>query len=304
MYTLRAATSSDCGRAFSIWKSAVIATHHFISREDFATIEKMVEDEFLPNADLTVAVDLHNWPHGFIAARNHHIDALFVHADSHGKGIGKMLLRNFLTGLDVASVDVNEQNQPALDFYQRQGFAVTGRSEVDNAGRPYPLLHLAWHRDAPPQIRRYQPDDLDCVIEVFLRAIRETASRDYTADQVEAWTRIDRDVWSAKRLSRPTWVAECDRQVAGFIDLEPDGHLDMMYVHPKHSRRGVASLLLRAVEVHARSVDIIRLFSEVSLTARPFFERQGFDIVEPERVYRNGQYFDRFKMIKDLRDEH
>ena len=30
----------------------------------------------------------------------------------------------------------------ALKFYQACGFEVIGRSPVDSAGRPYPLLHL------------------------------------------------------------------------------------------------------------------------------------------------------------------
>lgn len=41
-----------------------------------------------------------------------------------------------------AAVDVDEQNTQAVGAYQRMGFAVSGRSSVDDAGRPYPLLHM------------------------------------------------------------------------------------------------------------------------------------------------------------------
>ncbi|MBD5359047.1 MAG: GNAT family N-acetyltransferase, partial [Bacteroides sp.] len=40
-------------------------------------------------------------------------------------------------------VDVNEQNISALNFYLAKGFKVTGRDETDEAGRPYPILHLS-----------------------------------------------------------------------------------------------------------------------------------------------------------------
>ena len=40
------------------------------------------------------------------------------------------------------SVDVNEQNPQAVGFYLRMGFAVVGRSETDDADRPFPILHL------------------------------------------------------------------------------------------------------------------------------------------------------------------
>ena len=42
----------------------------------------------------------------------------------------------------VTEVDVNEQNASAVDFYTRRGFAVVGRRDSDDEGRPYPLLHL------------------------------------------------------------------------------------------------------------------------------------------------------------------
>jgi putative acetyltransferase len=149
-------------------------------------------------------------------------------------------------------------------------------------------------------VRPYAPEDLDAVIEVFLRSVRETASANYNPDQIAAWAQADREVWSKRRSSRPTWIAEAEGQVAGFTDLENDGHLDMMYVHPELSGRGVARALLLAAEQYARRRSLVRMYSEVSLTARPFFQRNGFYVVEPERVFRNGQWFDRFKMEKAL----
>ncbi|MBY4897047.1 GNAT family N-acetyltransferase [Cupriavidus sp. AU9028] len=149
-------------------------------------------------------------------------------------------------------------------------------------------------------IRPYRPDDLDAVIELFLLAIRETASRDYSPAQVAAWAQADRDIWKARRSSKPTWVAEVDQTVAGLTDLEADGHIDMMYVHPRFGGRGVGKALLSAAQSRALEEGIGRLYSEVSITARPFFERMGFTVVEPETVLRNGQVFTRFKMEKTL----
>ncbi|WP_369803267.1 hypothetical protein [Mycobacterium sp. E2699] len=40
-------------------------------------------------------------------------------------------------------MDVNEQNCQVVDFYSRRGFVVVGRSELDDAGGPYPLLHMS-----------------------------------------------------------------------------------------------------------------------------------------------------------------
>lgn len=93
-------------------------------------------------------------------------------------------------------------------------------------------------RRADISIRSYQSQDLDAVIAIFLGAIREVAAKDYDSAQIDAWAQVDRDAWSRRRLSRPTWVALIGEAVVGFTDLEPDGHLDMMFVHPAHQGVG------------------------------------------------------------------
>ncbi len=47
-----------------------------------------------------------------------------------------------LVSTGPSRVDVNEQNEQALGFYQHLGFSVIGRSPLDGQGKPYPLLHM------------------------------------------------------------------------------------------------------------------------------------------------------------------
>ena len=149
-------------------------------------------------------------------------------------------------------------------------------------------------------IRSYRPDDLDAVIGIFLAAIRETAAKDYHQAQIEAWAQADRDRWAERRLSRPTWVAMVAENPVGFTDLERDGHLDMMFVHPAHQRAGVATVLLERVEAAAQEQGLSRLFTEASITARPFFERRGFRLLAAQVVSIRGQTLANFRMEKLL----
>ena len=149
-------------------------------------------------------------------------------------------------------------------------------------------------------LRRYVTEDLDDVIGIFQRAIREVASRDYDPAQVAAWSQVDRDDWEPWRLTRPTWVAVLGKKIVGFSDLEADGHLDMMFVHPDHQGIGVASMLLATVENAARQQGLRRMFTEASITAGPFFERRGFVVDAQQQVTKRGETFTNFRMSKIL----
>lgn len=151
-------------------------------------------------------------------------------------------------------------------------------------------------------IRLYRPGDVDALIDIFRASVRLVARRDYTQEQVLAWApdEIDRQDWVEQYAGRPAWVAEIDGALVGFSDLEPDGHLDMMFVHPDHQGRGVASALLAEVESAARHQGIDCLHTEASITAKPFFERRGFHLLAPQTVSIRGQRFINYRMEKVL----
>ncbi|WP_246120746.1 acetyltransferase [Chitinolyticbacter meiyuanensis] len=140
--TLRPARPDDLPALFAVWRNAVLATHQFLSADDFAFYESLVRDVYLPQAHLTVAVDAADVPLGFIGCTGSQIDALFVDPVAHGQGIGSRLLRSVRQTGGGLLVDVNEQNLGARAFYERMGYSVVSRREHDDAGRPYPVLGL------------------------------------------------------------------------------------------------------------------------------------------------------------------
>lgn len=150
-------------------------------------------------------------------------------------------------------------------------------------------------------IRAYEPDDAQATIDIFLRAIREVASKDYSPVQIAAWAKVDEpEIWAQYRASRPTWLAMDGSVPVGFADLKPDGRLDMMFVDPDRQGKGIASLLLATVEKAAREQGLQQIFTEASLTARPFFERRGFIVVAAQHVEKRGQILANFRMEKVL----
>lgn len=125
----------------NVWRSAVLTTHDFLTPEDFADIEQHLADDYFPAVELTVATRGGGIV-GFSGLAAGQLEMLFIDDAHRGSGVGSALLRAALDRYPSLTVDVNEQNPQALGFYLHHGFVVTGRSETDSEGRPYPLVHL------------------------------------------------------------------------------------------------------------------------------------------------------------------
>jgi len=67
---------------------------------------------------------------GFAAMFDGQLRALFVHGEARGRGVGHALLNAALARTpDGLSLHVAESNLNARQFYERSGFAVTGRAD-------------------------------------------------------------------------------------------------------------------------------------------------------------------------------
>jgi putative acetyltransferase len=132
-------------------------------------------------------------------------------------------------------------------------------------------------------IRPYKSEDGAALASIFVRAVQKTASRDYTPDQIAAWL-ADRpgaaDIDRKNSDGRLALVAtNPDGHAIGWIDLEPDGHIDMLYCDPDFVGQGITSLLFGAAERLARQAGLKRLFVEASETSRPVFAHWGFVVI-------------------------
>ena len=141
MLKIRMSRPGEGAQVIAIWKSSVDATHSFLTADDHIEIEKEVVC-FFSETPVWVAVNSDDQPLGFMFLHEGHMEALFIDAAARGQGVGKLLLLHALSIYPRLSIDVNEQNQQAIGFYQRMGFKVSGRSALDSQGRAYPLLHL------------------------------------------------------------------------------------------------------------------------------------------------------------------
>ena len=145
-WTIRDAERGELEALVGIWRRAVEATHHFLGAGEIDALEPQTRRE-LARAAVRVASGP-DGPVGFLIGTAGEVDGLFVDPAVHGRGAGTALLDDAAAHHPVLTLDVNEQNPAAREWYARRGFVETGRSETDEDGRPYPLVHL--RRVTPP----------------------------------------------------------------------------------------------------------------------------------------------------------
>lgn len=127
-------------------------------------------------------------------------------------------------------------------------------------------------------IRPFEPSEARVLREIFFRSIHELTVAEYDAAQREAWapSEYEESEWSARLIAIQPFVARVNADVAGYADVQASGYIDHFFVSPSYARCGVGSALMGAIFERASEEGARELFSDVSLTAEPFFAKYGF----------------------------
>ena len=129
-------------RLLEVWEASVRATHAFLTEADIERFRPLVLEELTRLSALRCVRDTAGDIVGFVGVLAGKMEALFVHPSWHRAGVGRRLVQHATNVLGATTVDVNEQNPQAVAFYERMGFEVASRSDVDSMGLPFPLLHM------------------------------------------------------------------------------------------------------------------------------------------------------------------
>ena len=125
-----------------IWEASVAATHDFLAAKDIQSLKPVVYEAIQDSETLVMAKNENGSAVAFMGIDRDKIEMLFVMPQMRGRGIGRRLISYAVDELNARYVDVNEQNPQAAGFYEKMGFEVCGRSELDEQGNPYPLLRM------------------------------------------------------------------------------------------------------------------------------------------------------------------
>lgn len=155
------------------------------------------------------------------------------------------------------------------------------------------------------EIRAYQESDISQLISLFYETVHAVNKQDYSQEQLDAWApkeekSLKLNTWSTSLRQNITYVAELNGYIVGFSDMTMEGHLDRLYIHKDFQGQGVASALVNKLELKARELDLHEMDTEASITARPFFERLGYELVAAQSVERKGVLLMNYRMRKKL----
>lgn len=227
--------------------------------------------------------------------------------DAQRQGYGKKLV-NFLITYYSGKYDrmlVGTGDVPStIAFYLHCDFTYSHRVEnfflihydhliFEDGIQLKDMVYLEYMMNHRFKIRIARPSDAIELKDLFQNTVLTVNRQDYSHEEVEDWALCGNDISHIKDMIHTHYfvVAVNQRsQLVGFSSITPHGYLHNMFVHRDFQGMGVATALLNAIERYADVMDIKRITSEVSLTARPFFEKRGF-VVEKEQKCKATQLF-------------
>ncbi|AIQ18193.1 acetyltransferase [Paenibacillus sp. FSL H7-0357] len=155
------------------------------------------------------------------------------------------------------------------------------------------------------EIRKFRLSDIEQIVTLFYETVHSVNKKDYSEKQLDAWAdNNDRETrqnaWKESLSSHLSYIVQLNDSIIGFADMSPEGYLDRVFTHKDFQGQGIASGLLKVLEAEARSLGLVQVTVDASITAKPFFEHHGYRSVQMQAVERKGVILHNFKMIKEL----
>ncbi|WP_424626951.1 GNAT family N-acetyltransferase [Bradyrhizobium sp. SYSU BS000235] len=153
-------------------------------------------------------------------------------------------------------------------------------------------------------LRPFLPADTSVLAAIFVASVEELTEDDYSEAQREAWAGAaeDEEKFGKRLAGQLTLVATIQGSPAGFISVKGNDHIDLLYVHPRFVRQGVATALCDAIEKLSAARGVTGLNVESSDTAEPFFARRGYVSEQRNTVSMGDEWLTNTTMKKVLGD--
>lgn len=143
------------------------------------------------------------------------------------------------------------------------------------------------------KIRRAKESDSQEIGNMYFDTVNAVNSKDYPKEKIDVWAASGKkyDMWKKKISEQYFLVAERGNIITGISSIDPSGYLDFMYVHKDYQRMGIAQALLNEIEKKAAEQKNSEIWAYVSLTADPFFKKNGYEFSGEKIIVIQGVEF-------------
>jgi len=225
------------------------------------------------------------------------IDYLIGNKEYLGKGYGSKIVRLLVDFIkskseyDYIVADPIIENLSSIKVLENNGFRQNSNGlfclDLTNTGI---------------KIYRATKQDVGMITQLFRDTIQSVNSKDYTADEIEDWSSwwTDYNKWQERIEEQYFIKAMIEDKIVGFSSIATDGYLDFMFTHKDYQRHGVAGNLIRKIERKAKEQGNDLIYSDVSITAKGFFEKHGFFVEKQQFKKSKNKELINFRMTKTI----
>lgn len=147
------------------------------------------------------------------------------------------------------------------------------------------------------EIVAYSKEYCPEIVNLFVDTVHTVNSADYSRRQLSAWAPYTQDMekWHDSLSGNYAVAALENGSVVGFGDMAADGYLDRLYVHKNFQGMGIGKAICTNLE---NAINSKIYTTHASITAKPFFEKMGYEVIKQQTVERNGEKLTNFVMKK------
>ncbi len=131
-------------------------------------------------------------------------------------------------------------------------------------------------------IREAALEDIPILKQLFKETILKIYQKEYSFEERIVWSQAldTTDKWENFIKNEYFIVAESNHKIIGFSSLRNRDYLNLLYIHHNYNRKGVASALYQNIKSKSINFGVDKLTADVSKTAKPFFEKMGFEVLK------------------------
>lgn len=147
-------------------------------------------------------------------------------------------------------------------------------------------------------IDSYKNELCEAVSALFYQTVHTVNAKDYSQEQLNAWVNSSVSLILRRQdlLTQKTLVATHDGKLVGFGSITKSGELDLLFVDRNYQRQGIATALCNQLE---KGFSTIKTYA--SVTAKAFFERRGYVVIQSQEVERDGIKLKNYEMQTNTR---